>query len=296
MEWAVAAGALLLAFVNGANDNVKGAATLFGSGALGSRPRWRRDRLELRRVDRLSAHPTAARRAPWLLLAGLLLAALVALDRWGSLVSSFAAWVDAHGAWGSVAFVASYALAVVALVPAAPLTLLGGALFGIRDGMIRVFAGAVIGSTAAFLVARCLARSTVARPIARHPRFAAIDAAVARRGLWIVFLLRLSPVLPFTYLNFALGLTRISLRDYLLASAGMLPGTLLYVYYGHLAGETAALASGAVPARGAGSYAALILGLLATLAVARVVARIAAQALREADSSEPYVEYEECEE
>lgn len=232
-----------------------------------------------------------------LALASLLIAALV-LGRWtGDPLPGFAAWIDTQGAWGPVAFVAGYALAVVALVPGVPLTLLGGAVFGIRDGTLLVFLGALIGSTAAFLLARFLARGAVARRIARHPRFAAMDAAVARRGVSMVFLLRLSPVFPFTYLNFALGLTRISLRDYLLASAGMLPGTLLYVYYGRLAGETAALASGAVSARGAGYYAALLLGLLATLAVARVVARIAAQALRHADGqSEPYVEYEECEE
>ena len=87
---------------------------------------------------------------------------------------------------------------------------------------LYVFAAAVIGSCMAFLIARYAARSAIERRVAQNPRFSAIDAAVADQGLKIVFLMRLSPVFPFNLLNYALGLTRVSFRDYTIASLGML--------------------------------------------------------------------------
>jgi uncharacterized membrane protein YdjX (TVP38/TMEM64 family) len=97
-------------------------------------------------------------------------------------------------------------------------------------------------------------------------------------------LLRLSPAFPFSFMNYALGLTRIRFRDYMAASIGMLPGTVLYVYYGKLIGDVAALASGAAPARDASYYAVLGVGLIATVAVTALVARIASRALKEASA------------
>ena len=139
----------------------------------------------------------------------------------------------------------------------------------------------MIGSSCAFLVARYLARGAVERRFGDNARFAALDRAIGENGLKILFLLRLSPAFPFTFLNYAIGLTRISFRDYLLASLGMIPGTVLYVYYGKLIGDVAALASGAVPDRGASYYVFLGIGLAATIAVTALVTRIARRALRE---------------
>src|SRR6185295_13509280 len=101
---------------------------------------------------------------------------------------------------------------------------------------------------------------------AANPKFAAIDRAVGAQGRKIVFLLRLSPVFPFNLLNYLLGLTQVRFGDYIIASVGMLPATVLFVYYGKLAGDVAALAGGAAPAKGAGYYAILVVGLLATIA------------------------------
>ncbi len=131
-------------------------------------------------------------------------------------------------------------------------------------------------------MARYVAREAIERRIAGNPKFAAIDRAVGNEGRKIVFLLRLSPAVPFTLLNYALGLTRVRFADYLVASAGMLPGTFLYVYYGKLAGDVAALAGAPAAARGAGYYVVLALGLAATLAVTVVVARTARRALADA--------------
>ena len=227
----------------------------------------------------------AASRTPWLRIA-LIAAGVVVLillgRRLGAALPAFAAWVDSLGAWGPVAFIAGYALAVVAFAPGSVLTLAAGAIFGLVRGTLYVFIAATLGASLAFLVARYVARPWVERRIAANPSFAAIDRAVAAQGRRIVFLLRLSPAFPFNLLNYALGLTRVRFVDALVASIGMLPGTLLYVYYGKLAGEVASLAGGAPVERGAGYYAVLGLGLAATLLVTTIVARTARRALREA--------------
>jgi uncharacterized membrane protein YdjX (TVP38/TMEM64 family) len=150
-------------------------------------------------------------------------------------------------------FVVGYAVAVVGFVPGSVMTLAAGAIFGLAEGVLYVFLAASIGACAAFVVARYWARGWVEEQMAGNPRFAAIDRAIARQGRKIVFLLRLSPLFPFNLLNYALGVTRVSFTDYAVACFGMLPGRLLYVYYGYygkLAGDVAALASGRAPPRG----------------------------------------------
>jgi uncharacterized membrane protein YdjX (TVP38/TMEM64 family) len=216
----------------------------------------------------------------------LVVAALaVAGRRAGALVPEFVRWVNGLGPWGPVAFVAGYIGATVALVPAALLTLAAGAIFGVLKGVAVAFVGASLGATAAFLIARHAARGPVERRIAGDERFAAIDRAIGREGRKLVLLLRLSPAFPFTLLNYALGLTRVSLADYLLGMPGMLPGAILYVYAGKVAGDVAALAGGAAPARGAGYYLVLGFGLAATAGVTVIIARAARRALAEATGS-----------
>lgn len=200
----------------------------------------------------------------------------------GGYVQTFAQWVNGLGAWGPAVFIAGYAVAVVAFVPASLLTIAAGAIFGIGAGVAYVFAAAVLGSSLAFLISRYLARAAIEHRLAGNPKFAAIDRAVGQQGRRIVFLLRLSPAFPFNLLNYALGLTSVRFADYLVASVGMLPGTLLYVYSGKLVGDVAALAGGAAPERGASYYALFGIGLLATAVVTVLVTRIARRALDEA--------------
>ena len=200
----------------------------------------------------------------------------------GGAIPRFAAWVETLGFWGPVMFVAGYALATVAFVPGSLLTLAAGAIFGLARGTALVFVAAVIGSTLAFLVSRYVARGAIERRLAGDARFISIDRAVGEQGRRIVFLLRLLPVFPFNLLNYGLGLTRVRLSDYVVASVGMLPGTLLYVYYGKLAGDVSALAGGAAVQKNAAYYAVLLLGLAATILVTTLVTRTARKALRQA--------------
>lgn len=217
-----------------------------------------------------------------LLAAALVVAAVAGGQQLAAAVPAFAARVRDLGPLAPVAFALGYALATVAFVPGSLLTLAAGAVFGLGLGVAVAFAGATLGASGAFLVARYLARARVERAIAGNPRFAAIDRAIGREGRRIVFLLRLSPVFPFTLLNYALGLTTVRFGDYLVASVGMLPGAALYVYAGKVAGDVAALAGGAAPGRGAAYYVVLAAGLAATVLVTLLVTRTARRALAEA--------------
>lgn len=201
----------------------------------------------------------------------------------GHHVASLLSWVQGLGWWAPLAYGAIYALAVPFAVPGSLLTLTGGALFGLWPGVPVVFCGATVGSSLAFLVSRYLARPWVEAWAARSPRLVALDRAVAAEGTRLVFLLRLTPLIPFTVLNYLLGLTRLRWRDMLLASPGMLPGTFLYVYYGHVIGDVAAVAAGARPPRSPAQYAILAIGLAAAALVAVRVASLARRALTDTD-------------
>lgn len=186
--------------------------------------------------------------------------------------------------WGivaPVAFMLLYAVAAVALVPAAVLTMAGGAVFGLVRGAVFSFGGAVLGSTVAFLLGRYVVRRAIERRLAAMPRYAAIDRAVSAQGRRIVFLLRLSPIVPFNFLNYALGLTRISVTDFVIASVGMLPGAVMYAYAGKVAGEALSLAGQAELPKSASYYAILVAGLAATLAATTVITQTARRALRD---------------
>lgn len=234
-----------------------------------------------------AAEPETERRALGPLVAKVVvgvaaLAALVWLGReLGGYVPRFAEWVESLGVWGPLVFIAGYAVATVAFIPGSLLTLAAGAIFGLLKGTVFVFIGATLGTSAAFLVARYVARGWVETKIEGNPRFRSIDRAVGNQGLKIVTLLRLSPAFPYNLLNYALGLTRVRFRDYAIACLGMIPGTFLYVYYGKALGSLAALAGGAETQRGAGYWVVLGLGLAATLAVTIIVTRIARRALQQ---------------
>ena len=179
------------------------------------------------------------------------------------------------GRWGPAIFIGLYIVATVLFIPGSALTLGAGAIFGVAWGSVYVSVGSTLGATAAFLVGRYLARNAIARKIEGNERFAAIDKAVANEGWKIVGLTRLSPVFPFTLLNYSFGLTRVKLSHYVLASwIGMMPGTVMYVYLGSLA-----KAATGEHTRTTGEWVLYGVGLLATLVVTIFVTRIAKQVL-----------------
>lgn len=221
----------------------------------------------------------------WKVLLGIVLAvALVAAARFfhvQDLLSTALDWIRGLGAMGPMIFVVVYILATVLFLPGSVLTLGAGALFGVVKGSVIVSISATLGATAAFLVGRYLARGWVEEKIEGNDPFKAIDETVAREGWKIVGLTRLSPIFPFNLLNYAYGITKVSLRDYFLASwIGMMPGTIMYVYIGSLAGDLATLGAGGGPATTA-QWVLRVVGLLATVAVTVYITRIARSALKD---------------
>ncbi len=186
-------------------------------------------------------------------------------------------WIEDLGMIGPIVFILAYIIACVFFIPGSALTLGAGALFDVVRGSILASVASTIGATAAFVVGRYLARDWVAGKVKGNKNFSAIDEAVGREGWKIVGLTRLSPIFPFNLLNYAYGLTRVRLRDYVLASwIGMLPGTVMYVYIGSMArlGVEAAEATTA-------QTVMRIVGLIATIAVTITITRIARNALKE---------------
>ena len=198
--------------------------------------------------------------------------------------------IDNLGSTGAIAFILLYIVATVAFLPGSVLTLGAGVVFGVAFGSLYVFIGATIGATGAFLVGRYLARGFIAKKIEGNTKFAAIDEAVGREGLKIVLLTRLSPIFPFNLLNYAYGLTKVSLKDYVIGSVGMLPGTMMYVYIGSLAGDIATIGTGDQPSNPAITWAIRIIGFIATVAVTLYVTRVAREALDKSVSSSPLTE------
>ena len=198
-------------------------------------------------------------------------------------VLSFLSWVRGGGVVAAVLYILVYAVTVVFLFPSLIFTLAAGFIYGPFWGILVTSPAAVLGATMAFLVGRYLARERVTRWATRHPRFAAVDRAVGEAGLKIVLLLRLSPLVPYNLVNYAMGLTRVSLGAFVLGSfVGMLPIGFLYLYIGSMIPTFAGLAEPGSAAGGQPQRVMLWLGLAATLLVVAYVTRLARKALQEA--------------
>lgn len=197
-------------------------------------------------------------------------------------LESVLGWVQNIGVWGPVVIAGAYVVSCVLFVPGTILTLGAGFLFKLLVGTITVSIGSTLGACAAFLVGRTLARDWIASKVADNPRFEAIDKAVGREGFKIVLLTRLSPVFPFNLLNYAFGLTKVPFWHYALASwVGMLPGTIMFVYFGSGLRSLADVLSGNV--KGGSAQTILnVVGLAVTVVVTVFVTRIASRALKEA--------------
>lgn len=193
----------------------------------------------------------------------------------GGSVDAFEQWVRGLGFWAPLVFILGYAVGTVAFAPGSLLTLASGAIFGLVWGTVYAWTGATIGACAAFLIARYLARGWVEHKLEGKPRFEKLDHSIGRDGGKIVALLRLAPIFPFVLLNYALGLTKVRFAHYFWACFAMAPGTLLYVYYGHIGRQ--ALEGG----KTVWDWVFQIAGLIAVLVVTVLITRKAKHALAE---------------
>jgi uncharacterized membrane protein YdjX (TVP38/TMEM64 family) len=217
-----------------------------------------------------------------MLIIGAALAATLIAAWWLPLAewtTRIAEWARGSGPTGIVVFFVAYVVSTVALLPGSLLTVAAGFAYGPVWGLVIASPASVAGATAAFALGRTLLRDWAASKVARSPRARAIDAAVGREGGKLVLLLRLSPLVPFNMLNYALSLSRVRLGTYIAASfVGMLPGTALYVYLGSLAPAAASLSATAEQG-GSTKLAFYVAGLAATVAVVVIATRAARRAL-----------------
>jgi uncharacterized membrane protein YdjX (TVP38/TMEM64 family) len=187
-------------------------------------------------------------------------------------------WISAQGFWGGLCLVLLYAVACLTFLPGSMLTLGAGALYGFVTGVALISAGSLLGATCSFLIGRYLLRGFLQRKLAQNAKFQAIDQAIAQEGWKIVLLSRLSPIFPFSLLNYGLGLTRISLGHFMVASwLGTLPLIAVYVYAGMLAGSLVRIDQ--AHQSSTTEWILKIVGLVATIALSIYTTRVATKAL-----------------
>ena len=188
-------------------------------------------------------------------------------------------WIGKLGLRGGILFALIYVVVTVALFPQTPLNLGAGFLYGAFWGSVIVTLASTLAAMIAFLLTRYVARDFVDRKLGRYARFEAMDQAIEKHGLKLVFLMRLQPVfVPFAYLNMGLGLTRVRLFDYVAGTVlGTLPGTVLYAYAGRAVKDISFLALHIFPSEGAGPRWFFWIGLIAVLAFSILLAQIARQ-------------------
>ena len=193
----------------------------------------------------------------------------------GTDLRSIERWAAGLGPAGPVVYGALYIAATLLLVPAIPLTLGAGFLFGLVWGSVVVSLASTAAAALAFLLARSIARLPIERIASGSPRFRAFDRAIARGGWKVVVLLRLSPIIPFSLSNYLYGLTALRFWPYVAASwIAMLPATILFVSLG-AAGRTLTLGE----PRSAGQWVLLAVGVVATAVVTVFLARTARREL-----------------
>jgi len=203
------------------------------------------------------------------------LALVVAVLSWGASVDPFevARRFEAMGPPGALLYILVYAVACPLQVPATPLTLGAGFIYGAFWGPIVAFIGSTAGSVCAFLVGRHLVRGPLERRLEGDPRFHAIDRAIAGRGIQIVGLVRLSPLFPYNITSYVFGATRVRLRDYVVGGTTVLP--IITVIAGVGATLTSAADWSASSGQGAWTPVLQVVGLLATVWVVVYMTRAA---------------------
>ncbi|QEH96632.1 TVP38/TMEM64 family protein [Gluconobacter thailandicus] len=157
-------------------------------------------------------------------------------------------------------------VALCGVLPASIGAIVSGMVFGIRDGFILSGVATIIGALGAFYLSRAVFREQIQGLLARRRFLLMLDQMALDQGWKIVCLLRLSPVLPFAITSYALGLTTITVRDYLVGTMASLPALLGYVVMGHLAENEVSNAT-----HGSMSWVHFIMTTLAVLATVLLV-------------------------
>ncbi|XP_006646542.2 TVP38/TMEM64 family membrane protein slr0305 [Oryza brachyantha] len=204
-------------------------------------------------------------------------------DQINTFLTQFSGFIDGYGPAGYALFVLVYAGLEVLAIPAIPLTMSAGLLFGSITGTIIVSISGTLAAAVAFLIARYFARERILKLVEGNKKFLAIDKAIGENGFKVVTLLRLSPLLPFSLGNYLYGLTSVKFLPYVLGSwLGMLPGTWAYVSAGAF-GRAIIQDESEIGLGGNSQLLTLGIGLLFTAIAATYVTRLAKDAVKEMD-------------
>ncbi|AQK99087.1 uncharacterized protein LOC100275452 [Zea mays] len=204
-------------------------------------------------------------------------------DQINTFLTQFSGFLDGYGPAGYALFVLVYAGLEVLAIPAIPLTMSAGLLFGNVTGTIIVSVGGTLAAAVAFLIARYFARERILKLVEGNKKFLAIDKAIGENGFKVVTLLRLSPLLPFSLGNYLYGLTSVKFLPYVLGSwLGMLPGSWAYVSAGAF-GRALIQDESEIGLGGNEQLWTLGVGLLFTAIAAAYVTRLAKDAVKEID-------------
>ena len=197
------------------------------------------------------------------------------------IVAEIQNWVDVNPSSAVFIITASVILGTLLLFPTSLMIMLTGFLFGLVQGFVVVWIASLVASTVAFWIGRSLARPWIERKIHRKTTFVAIDRAIQRKGFLVVLLTRLVMVLPYPALNYSLGLTSVSLRNYMLATnIGSVPPFFLFVYLGTTVNDIAAIINGDVRLEGTEMLVGLA-ALLVVIGLVLLIVRVAGKTLKE---------------
>jgi uncharacterized membrane protein YdjX (TVP38/TMEM64 family) len=143
------------------------------------------------------------------------------------------------GVFAPIGFIIIYIVATIFFFPGTPLTITSGILFGKFLGTFYSLIGATIGASWAFLITRYLGREFIEDLLkGKLKKLRYYDRKLADHGIKITIFLRLIPLFPFNGLNFALGLTKIKFKDFVIGTfIGMIPLTFIYIYFGESAAK-----------------------------------------------------------
>ncbi|MAI78478.1 MAG: hypothetical protein CL917_06040 [Deltaproteobacteria bacterium] len=214
----------------------------------------------------------------FLLIAAIVLYRNLPLAIW---MSNFNAYVSELGPLGPVLYALGFAASVALFLPVLPLSLGAGALFGLWIGFAVALVGATTGATISFLLARTLLRELVKKKIMKRSIFQALDKAISKSGGRVVFLTRLSPIIPFAIINLAYGLTGVRSKAYVLATClGLIPTSLIFTFLGSTAVDVAD------PEQDMIRTGLQIAGAVATVIVAVLLTRFARKAILDAGIEE----------
>ncbi|MFV0416239.1 MAG: TVP38/TMEM64 family protein [Chthoniobacterales bacterium] len=199
---------------------------------------------------------------------------------WNELFAQWLEMIQGQGLIGWILFIILYSLAGMTFLPGSVLSVGAGAIYGFWLGTVLVSISSAIGAMASFLAGRFIFRKLLLRKLDQSRRFLALDLAIDKEGWKIIFLSRLSPILPHSIVSYISGVTRISVLRYTLASwAGFIPISAAYSYVGALLGSIAR--SQANLAEGETSWAFYGFGAVITVVIIWLSGRVAKRAMRE---------------